>query len=114
MTVDAPNRKYSFGSYQPKLDQLALYVDDRGAFVPAPLTRLKALVTLSGLPAEESLTVGPITMSDRFHVEYNATQGIDAVRGAFVVLGWLLVLAGLGLGGYSLMLRSSNAQESDT
>jgi uncharacterized membrane protein HdeD (DUF308 family) len=45
---------------------------------------------------------------------WNATQGIDAVRGAFVVLGWLLVLAGIGLAGYSLMLRSSNAQESDT
>ncbi|MEV6874175.1 hypothetical protein [Amycolatopsis sp. NPDC051128] len=76
LTVDTPNRTYSFGSYQPKIDQVALYVDDRGAFVPGPLTRLKALVTLSGLPAEESLTVGPITMSDRFHVEYNATRGI--------------------------------------
>jgi hypothetical protein len=39
------------------------------------LTRVRALAALSGLPSDLDLTVGPISMSDRFHVGYNATGG---------------------------------------
>src|SRR5262245_48886546 len=44
---------------------------------------------------------------------FNATKGFDSVRGTFVLLGWLLLLVGIGLIGYSLMLRSNDARESD-
>jgi hypothetical protein len=72
---------------------------------------------LGGQPGERlpygRMILGAVGVVVGVLLAFNATRGFDSVRTAFALLGWLMLLAGIGLIGYSLMLRSSQTQESD-
>lgn len=76
VVVDTKQHKYSFARYEPRSPKLELYAADRGAFVPAPLTGAKAMVTLTGLPTSLNLEVGPMVTGESFDIKY----GSDVVK----------------------------------
>jgi hypothetical protein len=72
VVVDTKQSKYSFARYEPRNSRLQLYVADRGAFVPAPLTGVKAMVTLTGVPSSLNLEVGPMVTGETFDIKYSS------------------------------------------
>lgn len=71
VTIDVAADRYSFTGYDPVVDELNIYVADE-VFVPDPVTRARALVTLTGLPQGIDFTLGPINTDDTIEIGWQS------------------------------------------
>lgn len=71
VVIDPVRNQFAFSGYQPRVDQLDLYLAD-SVFVPTPLTGAKLWATLTNLPSALDFTLGPLTTGSATHIGWTS------------------------------------------
>jgi hypothetical protein len=71
VVIDPVHNQYGFSGYQPRVDQLDLYLAD-SVFIPKPLSGARLWATLTNLPSSIDFTLGPLTTGASTHIGWSS------------------------------------------